>query len=531
MLTDSPAWKALSDHYSNEIKNRHIRDLFASDPQRDGKFLIELDGLLLDYSKNQVTAETIDLLLDYAKFCDLEAQRDAMFNGAKINDTENRAVLHTALRAPEDKTIKVDGENIMPFIHDGLRHMQDFCDKIHRGAFTGYTAKPFRKIINIGIGGSDLGPKMVCEALDNGKNKKIPFRFVSNVDPADIHDVLADCDPETTMFIIASKTFTTQETMANAHAARAWFLNAAGDEAYLGRHFIALSTNVDACKSFGVAEDNIFPFRDWVGGRFSVWSSIGLSICLSYGFDTFRAFLDGAHEMDTHFRAAPPEQNAPVILALLGLWYRNFCGYDSYAVLPYYQRLSSFARWLQQLDMESNGKSIDKQGSKVTYDTAPVIFGEPGTNGQHAFYQMLHQGTSIVPCDFIGVIADEYDIGGQHHMLLANLLAQSKAMMEGKPVPEEGKPYKNFNGNRPNNMILLDKLDAHSLGMLMALYEHKIFVQGILWNINSFDQWGVELGKIMTGEIMPQLQAGKGPGDDPACRTLLRHIHKKLASS
>ncbi len=530
MLTDRPEWKALSAHYT-DIKDLHIRDLFTQNPQRGEAFLIELNGMLLDYSKNPITTQTMEKLHAYARSCGLEEKREDMFSGAKINHTENRAVLHTALRAPKDSTIKVDGENIVPYIHDGLAHMQEFSKKIRGGALTGYTGKHFTHIINIGIGGSDLGPKMAYEALANSNKSNISVRFVSNVDPADISEALQCADPETTLFIIASKTFTTQETMANAHAARAWFLKSASNDAHLEKHFIALSTNIDAVKSFGIAEDNIFPFKEWVGGRFSVWSSIGLSISLAYGFDTFRAFLDGAHEMDEHFRTAPLEKNMPVTLALLGLWYRNFCDYGTYAVLPYYQRLNSFARWLQQLDMESNGKSIDNEGHKTTYNTAPIIFGEPGTNGQHAFYQLLHQGTSIVPCDFIGVIKDEYEIGDQHTMLLANLLAQSKAMMEGKPIPEAGKPYKNFEGNRPNNMILLDKLDARTLGKLMALYEHKIFVQGILWNINSFDQWGVELGKILSKEIMNDLQSPQTESNDASCRTLLRHIHKKLASS
>ena len=498
-------------------------------PKSDENFIIELEGLFLDYSKNKITSETMQRLLALARARDLESARDHMFAGHKINSTENRAVLHTALRAPKNNSVSIDGENIMPFIHEGLDHMKEFSDKVRNGTWKGYSGKGITHVVNIGIGGSDLGPKMVCEALQDSADTNISVRFVSNVDPADIHSALSDIDPQTTLSVIASKTFTTQETMANAHAARAWFLDHASDEKQLEKHFIALSTNTEAVKKFGIAADNIFPFKEWVGGRFSVWSSIGLSICLSSGFNSFRRFLDGAYAMDEHFRTAPLEKNMPVILALLGVWHRNFCDHESYAVLPYYQRLESFARWLQQLDMESNGKSIDQNGHKTNYHTAPIIFGEPGTNGQHAFYQLLHQGTSIVPCDFIGVIHDEYNIGEQHHILLANLLAQSKAMMEGKPQPEEGKPYKNFDGDRPSNMILLDKLDAHSLGMLMALYEHKIFAQGILWNINSFDQWGVELGKILTKDILTDINTPQNDVQDASYRTLLRHIHKKLA--
>lgn len=531
MLNKSAEWLALERHYET-IRNTHLRDLFAADPNRAAQFTIEDCGLYLDYAKHNITAQTPDLLLSLAHATKLEEKRDALFSGAKINNSENRAVLHTALRAPKNADIRVNGENIMPFIHDVLERMEKFSTSIRSGAHKGYSGKPISHIINIGIGGSDLGPKMAYEALDTNSKENISVRFVSNVDPADIHSALADATPETTLFVIASKTFTTQETMANAHAARQWFLEHAKEEKALARHFVALSTNETAVQAFGIAAENMFPFKEWVGGRFSVWSAIGLSIALRYGFATFRAFLDGAYAMDTHFRTAPLAQNMPVIMALLGIWYRNFWGYDSLAILPYSQNLQSFPRWLQQLDMESNGKSVDRDNNTLPYDTAPIIFGEPGTNGQHAFYQMLHQGTSIVPCDFIGIAHDDYQIGDQHNMLLANMLAQSKAMMDGKPESAQEMRHKNFDGNRPSSTLILERLDAYHLGALMALYEHKIFVQGVIWDINSFDQWGVELGKILATTILPHLDSEKieKSAFDSSTEALLSYLHKSRSS-
>lgn len=502
MLNKRKEWRRLEKH-RKAMTRTHMRDLFAADPQRFDKFSLSVGSLFLDYSKNRVTEETMCLLCDLAEACNMGSWRDRMFAGEKINISEDRAVLHTALRRPAADSVTIDGENIMPFVHDTLSKMEKFSHAVRSGAWTGHSGKKITDIVNIGIGGSDLGPRMVCRALKNDPASGPAIHFVSNVDGADMQQTLRMVSPETTLFVVASKTFTTQETMANAQAARQWLLSSLGDEKAIARHFVALSVNTEAADSFGIPADNLFPFRDWVGGRYSLWSAIGLSICLEHGFDAFRALLNGAHEMDTHFRTAPLNRNMPVILALLGIWYRNYWRAQAYAVLPYAQRLSLFPAWLQQIDMESNGKSTDKDGNSVSYETGPVIFGTAGTDCQHSFFQLIHQGTDFIPCDFIGVKEPMSSSAEQHRMLLANMAAQVQALMEGRDAKSSaGNPHRFFAGNRPSNAIVMEKLDARTLGMLLALYEHKIFVQGIIWNINSFDQWGVELGKILASGIL-----------------------------
>ncbi len=490
-LTKKETWQALVAHRKT-MGNIHMRDLFAEDPERFNRFNLEDNGLFLDYSKHRITNETIELLMDLARDCHVEDWRERMFEGDKINTSEDRAVLHTALRCPQDKCT-------IPFVHDVLDKMKDFSDSVRNGTWTGYTGKSVKNVISIGIGGSGLGPKMICEALKINDSRDITLHFVSNIDKAHITEALAKSDPDTTLFVIASKSFTTQETMENAAIAKTWILNHLKDEKAIERHFIALSTNEQAVHDFGIAPENIFPFKDWVGGRYSLWSAIGLPICLAVGFKNFRALLDGAHSMDKHFRETPLEQNMPVILALLGIWYRNFWDAQSYAVLPYSQHLRSFPDWLQQVDMESNGKNIDREGHPVTYETGPVVFGAPGTDCQHSFFQLIHQGTTLIPCDFIAA----RDKTAEQKILLANMIAQSQALMQGQTLKNtDDEPYRTFEGNRPSTTILLDKLDPFHLGMLLALYEHKIFVQGIIWNINSFDQWGVELGKTLAVEAL-----------------------------
>lgn len=502
MLNKCAAWKKLEKH-RKAMEKTHMRDLFAADPRRFDKFSLSAGSLFLDYSKNRITEETIRLLCDLAQMCDVESWRDRMFAGEKINISEDRAVLHTALRRPAADTVTIDSKNVMPFVHDTLSKMEKFSHAVRSGAWKGHSGKKITDIVNIGIGGSDLGPRMVCRALRSASTSGPAVHFVSNVDGADIQQTLKGISPETTLFVVASKTFTTQETMANAQAARQWLLASLSDEKAVARHFVALSVNAEAAASFGIPADNLFPFRDWVGGRYSLWSAIGLSICLEHGFDIFRALLDGAHEMDAHFRAAPLDRNMPVILALLGIWYRNFWQAQAYAVLPYAQMLSLFPAWLQQVDMESNGKSTDKDGNSVSYETGPVIFGTAGTDCQHSFFQLIHQGTGFIPCDFIGVKEPMSPHAEQHRMLLANMAAQGQALMEGRDGKSSaGNPHRSFAGNRPSNAIVMERLDARTLGMLLALYEHKVFVQGILWNINSFDQWGVELGKILASGIL-----------------------------
>lgn len=524
-LTKTPEWTALCAHQA-AMDGVHMRDLFARDPGRFQAFSTGIPGLFVDYSKNRITKETIGLLMALARSRDVEAWRERMFSGEKINTTENRAVLHTALRASGQADIRVDGENIMPFVQSVLEKMRLFTDSVRSGAWLGHTGAPIRDVVNIGIGGSDLGPYMACEALKPFAAPNLAMHFVSNVDGTHLAEVLKKVQPGTTLFIIASKTFTTQETMANAAAARDWLVGALGDPACVARHFVALSTNEKAVTDFGIDAANMFPFREWVGGRYSVWSAIGLSLALSIGFENFRKFLDGAQAMDAHFRSAPLEQNLPVLLAMLGVWYRNFWGMGSYAVLPYEQYLHRFPAYLQQCDMESNGKSVDRDGLRVDYETGPVLFGEPGTNGQHAFYQLIHQGTSIIPCDFIACRETYNPVDDLHKLLLANFLAQPQALMQGRTLAEAGgNPQKVFEGNRPSTSILLDRLDPFTLGMLIALYEHKVFVQGIVWNVNSYDQWGVELGKVLAGTVLDVWDGKKdGASLDSSTAGLLAQI-------
>ena len=522
-LTRSPAWTALARH-RQDMAGTHMRDLFAADPGRFKAFSLEAAGLFLDYSKNRVTRDTVGLLLDLARQQDVEGARARMFGGEPINLTEKRAVLHTALRNRSDRAVTVDGRDVMPAVRAVLERMDAFANSVRDGEWRGYTGQPITDVVNIGIGGSDLGPVMATEALKPFAHAHVALHFVSNVDGTHLAEQLKWLDPETTLFIIASKTFTTQETLTNAHSARRWFLETAGDEAHIAKHFVAVSTNEAEVRKFGIDPANMFGFWDWVGGRYSLWSAIGLPIALGIGMDRFYELLAGAHAMDEHFRSAPLDRNMPVLMAMLGVWYVNFWGTRSHAVLPYDQYLHRFPAYLQQLDMESNGKSVDRQGARVDYATGPVVFGEPGTNGQHAFYQLIHQGTELVPADFLAPAETHNPIGDHHRILLSNFFAQPEALMRGKTADEvraematSGKPadaieplvpHRVFEGNKPSNSILFKKLDPHTLGALIALYEHKVFVQGIVWNINSFDQWGVELGKQLAGKILPELQSG-----------------------
>lgn len=494
------------------------RALFAADPARANNWTHHHDGLHIDFSKNAIDKPIFDALIALAKEQDVESWRDRMFAGEAVNTTETRAVLHTALRRRVTDSVMVNGENVIPFIHDVLDQMKAFCRKVHSGEWLGHSGKRIDTIVNIGIGGSDLGPHMVCEALKAYTIDGITMHFVSNVDGTHLMQVLARCNPETTLFLIASKTFTTQETMANARSARGWLLDVAKEEAAIAHHFVALSTNGKAVQEFGIAAANMFPFKDWVGGRYSLWSAIGLSIALAIGFDRFEQLLDGARTMDRHFCDAPLDKNMPVLLALLGIWQRNFMQRSSHAVLPYDQSLQRFPAFLQQLDMESNGKHVDRSNNPITdYETGPVIFGEPGTNGQHAFYQLIHQGTDVIPCDFIGVKESNYPLGNHHNLLLTNMVAQSRALLQGRSLEEAGgNTHRVFSGNRPSTTIVLDTLDPYHLGMLIALYEHKVFVQGIVWNINSFDQFGVELGKEMANAI----EQGHDSRDDSSTASL-----------
>jgi glucose-6-phosphate isomerase len=513
-----PVWKALEAH-ATATASLHLRDLFADDPERASRFSQRFGDLFLDYSKNRITDETLALLLDLARATGVETARDAMFRGDKINETEGRAVLHTALRAPRDARIVVDGENVVPAVHAVLDRMAALAQRIRAGKWMGHSGKPIRNIVNIGIGGSDLGPVMVCEALKSFSDRSLTLRFVSNVDGTHLAECVRDLDPAETLFIVASKTFTTQETLTNAHSARAWLLAALKDEAAVAKHFVALSTNAKEVKAFGIDTANMFEFWDWVGGRYSLCSAIGLPIMIAVGPDAFRDLLAGYHAMDEHFRTAPLDQNLPVILALLGVWYNNFLGAHSHAILPYDQYMHRFAAYFQQADMESNGKSTDRQGRSVPYQTGPILWGEPGTNGQHAFYQLIHQGTKLVPCDFIGFARSHNPIGDHHVKLMSNFFAQTEALAFGKTaaalraegVPEALVSHKTFSGNRPSNSILLRELTPHSLGQLIAAYEHKIFTQGIVWNVFSFDQWGVELGKVLAKAILPELEGRPRP--------------------
>ncbi len=530
-VTQSPAWQALQLH-ALAMADVQMRDLFAQDPQRAQRYAHRLDALFLDYSKNRITDETVELLFDLARNRDVEGWRARMFAGERINFTENRPVLHIALRNRSNRPILVDGEDVMPGVNAVLAQMGSFSERVRNADWLGYTGKPITDIVNIGIGGSDLGPAMVCEALRPYGHPRLTMHFVSNVDGSHIAEALAHVDPASTLFLIASKTFTTQETLANAHTARQWFLDAAGDERHIARHFVAMSTNAEAVAAFGIDTRNMFPFWDWVGGRYSLWSAIGLSIALYIGSERFEDLLVGAHTMDEHFKTAALESNLPVILAVLGIWYNNFLGAHSHAILPYDQYLHRFPAYLQQGDMESNGKRISRSGRVVDYQTGPVIWGEPGTNGQHAFYQLIHQGTRLVPVDFIVPLTSHHPLGRHHTLLLANAFAQSEALMRGKTeaevrseleaagmrgaAAEQLLPHKVFPGNRPSNMLLVDEITPHNLGMLIALYEHKIFVQGVLWEINSFDQWGVELGKQLASRILPELEGDREVADHDA---------------
>ncbi|WP_407428602.1 glucose-6-phosphate isomerase [Arcticibacter sp.] len=519
-FTDTKSYQYLSDHLI-DISEKHLKELFHEDPSRFEKFSIEFNDILLDYSKNRITDKTMALLIQLANECRLEEAINSMFNGEAINETEGRAVLHTALRNQSNSSIIVDGHDIMPDINDVLNKMEQFTDSVISGSWLGYTGKPITDVVNVGIGGSDLGPVMVTEALKAYKNH-LNLHFVSNVDGTHIAETLKSLNPETTLFLIASKTFTTQETMANAHSARDWFLKSGASEADVAKHFAALSTNAKAVAAFGIDTDNMFGFWDWVGGRYSLWSAIGTSIALGIGFQNFKALLSGAHAMDKHFRETEFEQNIPVILALLGVWYNNFFDAESHAILPYDQYMHRFAAYFQQGDMESNGKYVDRNGKAVSYETGPIIWGEPGTNGQHAFYQLIHQGTKLIPCDFIAPAQSHNPLGEHHNLLLSNFFAQTEALMNGKSEEEvtaefkaAGKPdeeiarlapFKVFLGNRPTNSLLVKKITPETLGSLIAMYEHKIFVQGIIWNVFSFDQWGVELGKQLANKILPELK-------------------------
>jgi glucose-6-phosphate isomerase len=531
-----PSWRALSSHYKT-VSKLHLRDLFADDPGRGERMTVEAVGLYLDYSKNRITDETLKLLLRLAEQARLRKRIDAMFRGDKINLTEGRAVLHTALRAPKTASIVVDGEDVVPNVHAVLEKMGDFSDRVRSGTWTGHTGKRIRNIVNIGIGGSDLGPVMAYEALRYYSERSINFRFVSNVDDTDIAEAIRDLDPAETLFIVSSKTFTTLETMSNAQAARAWLLaGLGGDQSAVAKHFVAVSTNAAEVSKFGIDTANMFEFWDWVGGRYSMDSAIGLSTMIAIGPDHYRAMLDGFHQMDEHFRTAPFERNLPVLLGLLAIWYNQFFGAQTVAVLPYEQYLKRFPAYLQQLTMESNGKHVTIDGTEVTYQTGPIYWGEPGTNGQHSFYQLIHQGTRLIPCDFIAFAKSLNPIGRHHDMLLANVFAQTEALALGKTpeqVQAEGTadwlvPHRVFEGNRPSNTILAEQLTPEMLGKLVALYEHSVFTQGVIWNIDSFDQWGVELGKVLAQRIIPELESESEPSlnHDSSTNNLIRRYRK-----
>ncbi len=518
-LTKRKAWKALQTHY-NKVRRLHLRKLFADDSKRGERMTAEAVGLFLDYSKNRITDETVKLLIGLAEESGLQSRIDAMFRGEKINTTEKRAVLHVALRAPKDASIVVDGENVVPQVHKVLDKMAQFSNRVRSGEWKGHTGKSIRNVINIGIGGSDLGPVMAYEALKHYTARSMTFRFVSNVDSTDFAEAVHDLDPSETLFIVSSKTFTTLETMTNAHTARDWSLKGLGsDEKAVAKHFVAVSTNATEVAKFGIDTANMFEFWDWVGGRYSMDSAIGLSTMLAIGADNFRAMLDGFHQMDEHFRATPFARNLPVLMGLLAIWNNNFFGAETVAVLPYEQYLKRFPAYLQQLTMESNGKHVTLDGAEVTYATGPVYWGEPGTNGQHSFYQLIHQGTRLIPCDFIAFSKALNPLGRHHDVLLANVFAQTEALAFGKTAEEvkaEGTPdwlvpHRVFEGNRPSNTILAEKLTPEILGKLIALYEHIVFTQGTIWQINSFDQWGVELGKVLAQRIIPELESQKEP--------------------
>ena len=541
--TKTQAWTKLQAHY-HQVSEVNMLQLFHEQPDRFEHFHLWFEDMLIDYSKNIATQETMELLLELAESCQLNTAIEALFTGHPINETEGRAVLHTALRNRSQEAVYVDGEDVMPQVHAVLSQMEQFCGTLHSGAWRGYTGKPIKDIVNIGIGGSDLGPVMVTEALRPYWQPGIQVHFVSNVDGTHLAETLRRIEADTTLFIIASKTFTTQETMANAQSARAWFLSHAMHEEHVKKHFVAVSTNTEGVRAFGIDPANMFVFWDWVGGRYSLTSSIGLSIACTIGFDNFISLLEGFHAMDRHFREAPFEKNAPVLLALLGIWYNNFFGAETEAILPYDQYLHRFPAYFQQGNMESNGKRIDRSGQPVDYQTGPVVWGEPGTNGQHAFYQLIHQGTKLIPCDFIAAARSHNPIGDHHTLLLSNFFAQTEALMKGKSAEEvraelQAKgmtpqaietllPFKVFSGNRPTNSILFRQLTPHRLGSLVALYEHKIFVQGVIWNIYSFDQWGVELGKQLANAILPELTTKEDIDSHDSSTNGLINAYKQL---
>lgn len=541
--TQTKAWKKLEAHFE-QARDAQMKQLFADDPDRFNRFSIQFEDILVDFSKNRITDETLQLLLELAKECKLQDSIEQMFTGAPINETEGRSVLHIALRNRTNLPIMVDGKDVMPEVNEVLGRMETFANQMVNGERLGFTGKPLRTIVNIGIGGSDLGAVMVTEALKPYWKPGMQVHFVSNVDGTHMAETLKQCDPETTLFMIASKTFTTQETMTNARTARSWFLEAAGNEEEVAKHFVAISTNADGVKDFGIAPENMFGFWDWVGGRYSLTSAIGLPIACTIGFDHFRQLLEGFHSMDLHFRETELDKNLPVLLALIGIWYNNFFGAESEAILPYDQYLHRFPAYFQQGNMESNGKYVDRSGQPVDYQTGPIIWGEPGTNGQHAFYQLIHQGAKLIPCDFIAPAISHNPIGDHHAKLLSNFFAQTEALMMGKSENEvsaeleaEGKtpseieqllPFKVFEGNRPTNSILLKKLTPRSLGSLIALYEHKIFTQGIIWNIFSFDQWGVELGKQLAKKILPELDGAEDVSSHDASTNGLINAWKEM---
>lgn len=541
--TETQAWKELSGH-AEKMKQVHMKDLFQSDDKRFEKYSLRFNDTLVDYSKNIITEETIELLLKLATECGVKEAVKAMFSGEKINQTEDRSVLHIALRNMGDEPIMVDGEDVMPDVKAALAKMKTFADKVTAGNWKGYSGKSIKYIVNIGIGGSDLGPVMVTEALKSYATFGIKPYFVSNVDGTHLSEVLKEVNAEETLFMIASKTFTTQETMTNAHSAKDWFLANGGTEADVAKHFVALSTNAEAVAAFGIDTANMFEFWDWVGGRYSLWSSIGLSIACTIGYNNFEELLTGAYEMDQHFLNTPLEENIPVILALIGLWYGNFFGSESEAILPYDQYMHRFAAYFQQGNMESNGKYVDRNGNTVQYQTGPIVWGEPGTNGQHAFYQLIHQGTKLIPCDFLAPAISQNPLGDHHPKLLSNFFAQTEALMNGKTKEEveaelkaQGKsdeeiaelaPFKVFEGNKPTNSILFKKLTPKVLGSLVAMYEHKIFTQGVIWNILSFDQWGVELGKVLAKKILPELESQEDVSSHDASTNGLINTYKAM---
>ncbi|MEI8313857.1 MAG: glucose-6-phosphate isomerase [Verrucomicrobiota bacterium] len=534
-LTQRATWQALTAHY-RQVQDLHLRQLFAGDPKRGERLTVEADGLYLDYSKNRVTDETIRLLVALAEDCKLRDRIGAMFRGDKINLTENRAVLHTALRAPRTASIIVDGKNVVPEVHAVLDRMAVFADRVRAGKWLGHTGKQIRNIVNIGIGGSDLGPVMAYEALRHYSQRDLTFRFVANVDGTDFVEATRDLSADETLFIVSSKTFTTQETMTNAHSARQWLLAALRDEQAVGKHFVAVSTNAKEVSQFGIDTANMFGFWDWVGGRYSLDSAIGLSTMIAIGPNNFRELLAGFHTMDEHYRTAPFGQNIPALMGLLGVWYTNFFNAETMAVLPYDQYLKRFPAYLQQLTMESNGKSVTLDGTSVDYQTGAIYWGEPGTNGQHSFYQLIHQGTKLIPCDFIGFAKSLNPTDAHHDLLMANLFAQSEALAFGKTaeqvkadgVPDWFVPHRTFVGNRPSNTLLIERLTPTVLGKLVALYEHVVFTQGVIWNVGSFDQWGVELGKVLAKQIVPELQAAgdSALSHDSSTNALIRRYRR-----